>query len=70
MILREKLRHIIVRDELVLVELREYSFSEGLFYWFEVYLQESGEDAVLPVTVSEESFDRAHAEVREDEDES
>jgi hypothetical protein len=36
-ILRENLRHIIVRDELVLVELREYSFSEGCLDSFEVY---------------------------------
>jgi hypothetical protein len=33
----------------------EYPFSKGFLDSFEVYLQESGEDAVLPVSVSEES---------------
>jgi hypothetical protein len=53
MILRQDLRYVIVRDELLLVELSEYSFSEGLLYSFEVYFREVCEDAVLPVTVSE-----------------
>ena len=35
-ILRENLRHMIVRDKLSLVELREYSFSEGCLDSFEV----------------------------------
>ena len=54
-ILRENLRHVIVRDKLSLVKLCEHPFSEGLLDCYKVYLQESGEDAVLPVSVSEES---------------
>jgi len=64
MILREDLRHIIVIDKLSLVKLCEHSFSECLLDCLEVYHPEPCEDAVLPVSVSEESFDRAHAEVR------
>ena len=64
MVLREDLRYIIVSNKLQLVELREDSFSKGLLYGFKVYLRKPGEDAVLPVSVSEESFDRARAEVR------
>jgi hypothetical protein len=55
MILREYLCHVIVRDKLSLVELREYSFSECFLYGFKVYLQEPGEDAVVPISVSEKS---------------
>ena len=55
MILRENLRHVIVSYKLSLVEVCEYPFSEGCLDSFEVYLQESGEDAVLPESVSEES---------------
>jgi hypothetical protein len=54
-ILRENLRHIIVRDELSLMELREHPLSEGLLNRLEVYLQESGEYAVFPVAVSKQS---------------
>jgi hypothetical protein len=53
--LRENLCYVIVRDKLSLVKLCEYSFSEGFLDSLEVYLQESGEDAVLPVSVSEYS---------------
>ena len=55
MILRANLRYVIVRDKLSLVELSEYPFSEGCLDSFKVYLQESGEDAVLPASVSEKS---------------
>jgi hypothetical protein len=54
-ILRENLRHVLVSYKLSLVELREYSFSEGCLDCFEVYHPKPREDAVLPVTVSEES---------------
>ena len=56
MILREYLCHVIVRDKLSLVELREYSFSEGFLDSFEGYLREAREYAVVPVSVSEESM--------------
>ena len=36
-ILRQDLRYVIVRNELLLLELSEYSFSEGFFYSFAVY---------------------------------
>ena len=55
MILREDLLKVIVSDKLLFVELCEYPFSEGLLDWFEVYLREPSEDAVLPVSVSEKS---------------
>jgi hypothetical protein len=55
MILREDLCYVIVSDRLSLMKLSEYPFSECFLYCFKVYLQESGEDAVLPVSVSEES---------------
>jgi hypothetical protein len=42
-ILGENLRHVIVSDELSLVELREYPFSKRLLDSFEVYLGEAGE---------------------------
>jgi hypothetical protein len=54
-ILREDLRYVIVSDKLLLVELREDTFSEGILYRFKVYLGEPGEDAVLPVSVCEKS---------------
>jgi hypothetical protein len=54
-ILRETLRHVIVRDKLSFVELCEYPFSEGFLDSFEVYLREPCEYAVLPLSVSEES---------------
>ena len=38
------------------MELSEYPFSEGFFNSFEVYFPEAGEDAVFPVSVSEESM--------------
>jgi sporulation-control protein spo0M len=38
----------------LLVELREYSFSKSILDSFEVYFREACEDAVLPVSVSEE----------------
>jgi hypothetical protein len=53
--LREDLRYVIVRDTLLLVELCEYSFSEGILKRLKVYLREACEDAVLPVSVSEKS---------------
>ena len=56
MILREDLRHVIVRDMFLLVELIEHPFSEGLSDCFKIYLQELGKYAVLPVPVSEESL--------------
>ena len=37
------------------MELSEHPFSKRLLDSFEFYLQESGEDAVFPVSVSEES---------------
>ena len=37
------------------MELYEYPFSEGLLDCFEVYLCESGEYGIFPVSVSEES---------------
>ena len=55
MVLRQYLRHGIVSDKLPLVELSEDPFSEGILDCFEVYLREPGEDAILPVAVSEES---------------
>jgi hypothetical protein len=54
MVLREDLRYVIVRDELLLVELSEYSYSKSFLDSFEVYFREACEDAVLPVSVSEE----------------
>jgi hypothetical protein len=54
-VLRENLRHVIISDELSLVELREYPFSEGILDWFKDNLREPCEDAVLPVSVSEKS---------------
>ena len=48
--------YIIVSDEFSLMELSEYPFSEGFFNSFEVYFPEAGEDAVFPVSVSEESM--------------
>ena len=55
MILRENLRHVIVSDKLSLVKLCEDTVSEGFLHRFEVCLPEPGEDAVLPVSVGEES---------------
>jgi hypothetical protein len=52
-LLREDLRYIIVGNQLSLVKLCEDSFSEDFLDCFQVYLRESGEYAVLPVTVSE-----------------
>ena len=54
-ILRQALCHVIVSDELSLVERREHPFSEGFLDSFEVYLSESAESTILPVAVSEES---------------
>jgi hypothetical protein len=54
-ILGEDLRHVIVRDKLSLMELREYPYGEGILDWFEVYLRERSEYAILPVPVSKES---------------
>jgi hypothetical protein len=54
-ILREDLHYVIVRDELLLVELSEDTFSECILDSFKVYFLEPGEDAVLPVPVGEES---------------
>jgi hypothetical protein len=55
MVLREYLRYIIVSDELSLMKLCEYLFSEGLLKCFKVYPQEPGKYAIFPVPVSEES---------------
>jgi hypothetical protein len=41
-ILRQDLCHVIVSDEVSLMELREHPFSEGFFNRLEVYLQERG----------------------------
>jgi hypothetical protein len=38
------------------MELSEYPFSEGFLNSFEVYFPEAGEDAAIPVSVSEESM--------------
>ena len=54
-ILRENLRHIIVRDKLLFVELRKYSFGEGFLDWFKGKLREAREYAVLPESVRKES---------------
>jgi hypothetical protein len=54
-ILREDLRYIIVSDKFSLVKLSEHPFSKGLLYGLKVYLSEPCEDAVPPVSVSEES---------------
>jgi hypothetical protein len=54
-ILREDLRYVIISDQFSLVELSEHSFGEGFLNCFEVYLCESGEGAIFPVSVSEES---------------
>ncbi len=51
---REDLCHIIVSNELSLMELGEYPFSEVLLYYLKVYLCEAGEYVVYPVTVSYE----------------
>jgi hypothetical protein len=55
-ILREDLCHVIISDELALMELREYPFSEGILDCFKDNLREPCEDAVLPVSVSEKSM--------------
>ncbi len=57
MFLREDLHYVLVRDQLLLVELSEYSFSKGFLDCFKVNLREACEDAVLPVSVSEESME-------------
>jgi hypothetical protein len=44
-----------VRDMLSFVGLCECPFSEGFLDWFEVYLREPGEYAVLPGSFSEKS---------------
>ncbi len=49
-VLRQDLRHVIVSDELSLMELREYPFSECFLNRFEVYLSESGKYAAIPVS--------------------
>jgi hypothetical protein len=54
-ILRQDLCHVIVSDEVSLMELREHPFSEGFFNRLEVYLQERGKYAIFPVAISEES---------------
>jgi hypothetical protein len=54
-VLRENLRYIIIRDKLLLVELSEHPFSEGLFNGFEDYLGEPGECTVFPVAICQES---------------
>jgi hypothetical protein len=38
------------------MELREHPFSEGILDWFEVYLRERGEYAILPVPVGKDSM--------------
>ena len=53
--LRQDLRHVIVSDEVSLMELREYPFSERILDCFKDNLREPCEDAVLPVPVSEKS---------------
>ena len=55
-ILRKERCYIIVRDKLLLVELCEYSFSKSFLDSFEVYRLEPCEDAILPVSVGEESM--------------
>jgi hypothetical protein len=54
-ILTEDLCYVIVSDKLSLMKLSEYPFSKRLLDCFKVYLHESCEDAVFPVSVSEES---------------
>jgi hypothetical protein len=51
-ILREYLRHIIVSVELSLMELSEHPFREVFLNCFGVYLCESYEGAVVPLSVS------------------
>jgi hypothetical protein len=54
-VLRENLRYIIIRDKLLLVELSEHPFSEGLFNGFEGYLSESAEGTVFPVAICQDA---------------
>jgi hypothetical protein len=54
-VLGEYLRHVIISDKFSLVELSEYSFSEGILGSFKVYFREACEDAIFPVSVSKET---------------
>ena len=42
----EYLRHVIISNKLLFVELCEYPFSEGLLYYLKVYLREPSEYAI------------------------
>jgi hypothetical protein len=54
-ILRENLCYVVVRDKLSLVKLCECPFGECFLDCFKDNLREPCEDAVVPVSVSEES---------------